>query len=222
MQTIVSGIVLGLLVLTALPAEEPASSVEDKRFGPTYQFVFFSVLEGLYREGATQTDVQRVLMKRSAEHGYEHFIYGCPICTPVLLAFQLYEKRPAFGMYKPISPTDHKHFNATFGTGFSEPIQRGLHSDQAAVRLETLHHLIAKWTNDRMAAMDLPQAQREALQKQLEEGRKQGMKTLETHKKDPARMKWYAPGYADLEECALCNAACRIDFDGLPERSRAE
>ena len=222
MKTIACSISFVLFVLTPLLAEEEAPSTRFDRFGQAYQFVFFSVLEGLYKEGATQDDVQRVLMKRSEEHGYEHFIYGCPICTSVLLAFELYRERPLFWMYKPIRQPDYQKEHATFGTGFSEEVQHGLNSDKVVIRLETLHHLVSKWIDDRMSAMNLLKEQRETLQKQIEEGRKQGMKTLAQHKKDPASMKRYAPGYAAFEGCALCNAACRIDFDRILEQGGAE
>lgn len=222
MKTIACSISLVLFILTPLLAEKKAPSTRFGRFGQAYQFVFFSVLEGLYKEGATQNDVQRVLMKRSEEHGYEHFIYGCSICTPVFLAFELYRERPSFWMYKPIRQPDPQVEHATFGDGFSEEVQHGLNSDKVVVRLETLHHLVSKWIDYRMTTMNLSKEQQEALQKQIEEGRKQGMKALAQHKKDPERMRRYAPGYAAFEECALCNAACRIDFDRILEKDGAE
>lgn len=199
-----------------------AEQAQFERFGPAYRLVFFAILEGLFLDGAKDEEVQRVLMKRSDEHGYEHFIYGCPICTAVFLAFEAYRARPEFWMYKPITQPDHQFEHSTFGHGFTQDVRDGLNSEDVKVRLQTLHGLVSTWIDRRMAAMDLTEEEEQTLREQIEAGRKQGEKALAQHKKDPERMKSYAPGYAGLYGCAMCNAVCRIAFEEILEEGAPE
>lgn len=191
---------------TPLLAENNPQSKRFEHFGTAYQFVFYAVLEGLYQDGATQEQVDQILMKQTDEHGYEHFVYSCPICTSVQLACELYSKRPTFRMYKP-DEQSHQITHATFGAGFSEQVKRGLYADDVSIRLETLHDLIAKWTSDRMARMNLSKTQRQDLIEAIAVGREQGIRALAQFKQDPAQLKRYAPGYTTLQECVMCNGA---------------
>ena len=213
--------IAGYAISSALLAATapPSAGADDQRasfeiFGPAHQFVFFATLEGLYQDGAAHDEVKRVLMKRSDEHGYEHFIYGCPICTSVFLAFELYAARPDFDMYK-LCDQPHRKDNWTFGNGFTRDVRDGLSSEDVRVRLQTLHGLVSTWIDRRMAAMSLTEEEEQTLREQIEAGRKQGEKALAKHKEDPERTRRYAPGYAELYGCALCNAACRIDFEEI-------
>lgn len=210
MTRIVKGLLIASIVLFAagsVYAQDAPGQETFTRYGEAYQFVFFSVLEGLYQDGASQADVERILMKQGDEYGYEHFIYSCEICTATLLAFQLYKDRPAHNMYKGPNP------NRAFGQGLSAEIQAGLNSDDVKIRLETIHGLVSDWINGRMNSMNPSDAKRASLRRAFEEGRRQGMKALEIFKKSPELIKAYAPGYADLNECAICNAAANMDFN---------
>ena len=223
MKSMTSTVVLCALLILAVPSS-PVQSDQPagfERFGPAYQFVFFATLEGLYQDGVMQGEVKRVLMKRSEEHGYEHFIYGCPICTAVYLAFETYAARPKFWMYKPNSEADHQVDHWTFGHGLSQEVRDALRSDDVKLRLQTLHGLVSKWIDRRMAAMNLTEEKRLALHEQIEAGRKEGEKALARHKQDSKSTKRYAPGYAGLYGCALCNAACRIDFEEILQEGAA-
>ena len=122
-------------------------------------------------------------------------------------------------MYKPITQPDHQFEHSTFGHGFTQDVRDGLNSEDVKVRLQTLHGLVSTWIDRRMAAMDLTEEEEQTLREQMEAGRKQGEKALASHKKDPERMKSYAPGYAGLYGCAMCNAVCRIAF---PEAADAQ
>jgi hypothetical protein len=210
-KTIFLSFILIFSCVSLLQAEPqipiPTDSEKEKftAFGYAYQFVFFSVFEGLYRDGASHADVERILMKQSPEHGYEHFIYSCEICTSTLLAVQAYAKRPQFTMYKMSNGN-------TFGPGLSKEIQDGLNSDDVKVRLKTIHGLVSKWIKERMDQMHLSDDEKTSLKRAFEDGREQGIKALENFKRNPDLMKAYAPGYSDLKECAICNAASFMDF----------
>ena len=219
MKTIAGAVSCSLLLLAAQAPAADDRRAGFERFGPAYQFVFFSVLEGLYQDGATQADVDRVLMRRSPEHGLEHFIYSCPICTAVQLAIELYGQRPDYSMYKAQSHPDHAFDHTTFGAGFAHDVLNGLNSDDVTLRLRTVHGLVTEWIERRMTAMNLTAPQRKTLLDEIAIGRKRGMIALDKFKKDPARLQRRAPGYATFKGCALCNAACQIDFADILETS---
>ncbi len=196
-----------LLIATGQGYAQQAEQTDKfTAFGEAYQFVFYSVVEGLYRDGANQTDVERILLKQGDDQWYDHFIYSCEICTSVLLAVQLYNKRPALSMYKG-HPTSH-----AFGDGFSSAATQGLRADDVKVRLTTIHGLVARWIDERMDRMHLPEEERVSLRRAFEDGRQQGMRALQGFQKDPELLRRYAPGYAGLDECAICNAANHMDF----------
>lgn len=193
-----------------------AKTAHFEIFGPSYQFVFHAVLEGLYRDGATQKEVERILMNHSKRKrsGYEHFIYSCPVCTSVLLAVRLYECRPEFSMYKP-GRIRHRTDHSTFGVGFSREDKKGLNSENVNERLRTLNGLVSRWVEQRMKQMNLSDKQKEALLEDMKVGREKGMQALTRFKKDPELMKIYAPGYVNADECALCNAASIQGFENV-------
>lgn len=201
-------IVIGLYVLVSannIFAQEMPRQEKFDTFGYAYQFVFFSVLEGLYRDGASLEDARQILMKKDKDHGYEHFIYSCPICTSTLLAVKLYANKPEFEGYK-------FRNNDTFGPGFSQEVHRGLYSQDVRDRLLTIHQLVSRWIKERMNSMKLTEEERTSLKRAFLDGRDQGMKALESFKNRPEIMKQYAPGYINQNECAICNAASFMDF----------
>src|SRR5947207_11898373 len=59
----------------------------------TSQLVFFAVLEGLYRDGVSNDDVDRIIPPgKNGKDTFdpEHFVYACPLCHPAFEAFRLY------------------------------------------------------------------------------------------------------------------------------------
>lgn len=55
------------------------SRADEKRFDDAQRFLFHSILEGLYEDGVSTEDVDRILLKREKED-YFHFIHACPVC----------------------------------------------------------------------------------------------------------------------------------------------
>jgi len=57
--------------------------------------LFFATLEGLCEEGVPDAAVEAVLAKDEKGH-YRHFVYACPVCSPVLEGFRAYAMREKF------------------------------------------------------------------------------------------------------------------------------
>lgn len=195
-----------------LPA--PASAQEEIRmdyFGDAYQLVYFGVLEGLFKDGVKTEEVDLILRRKDEGAHYDHFIYACPICMAAIHALELYRERPRFYGIKDHSPP--AKFK-TFGPGLAEDVVAKLGDEDAGVRLKAIHSLVGGWVSARLKSLSLTNEQREKLQTELEAGRDRGMSMLKGYQRDPDRIAFYAPAYAELKdtECAICNAALQMDF----------
>ena len=170
------------------------------RIDETSQFIFFSVLEGLYQDGLTNEDVDQILRKTDPEAAYEHFIYACPICTATIWGLQAYRSRPE-RLYS------LKLATSTFGPGLSKELHDQLYSTDSDDRLIAINTLVQKWIARRIELLNLSASQRATLQTDLEDFRKQGMQVLKSFRENENNLKAFAPGYRHLNECAACNGA---------------
>jgi hypothetical protein len=186
-----------LAILCAFAAR-PFSSAQQVFDNPG-RFIFYAVLEGCFEDGLTTTDVSQILLHRTNENAYFHFIYACPICTATIQALQTYQSRP-------------EHFYSlksrasTFGAGLSAELKQQLYSDNADDRLIAINSLIQRWIAARMTLLGLSENKRAQLETALEEKRKEGMNHLENFKAEGTAFV-NAPAFVTLEECAVCNAA---------------
>lgn len=191
-------------LLAAVRAEPSAPGQPSHRgIDATAQFIFFSVLEGLYETGLSNEDVDQILMKKENQ-SYFHFIYACPICTPTIWALQSYRARPDrfYGI---------KLGGGTFGKGLDKPLRDQLYSADSGQRLIAINSLVKDWIARRMDRMKLSEKERELLVQDLEKKRKEGMQALESFRNrehgENFGVEQAAPAYVDLEECAACNGA---------------
>lgn len=137
------------------------------------QLVFFAVLEGLYRDGVTNGDVDLIVPPgKSGKPRFdnEHFVYACPLCHPAFEAFCVYRRREDFFGLK--APVD------TFGRGLDQAVTASLRSNESGQRRQAIERLINRWVSQRLEMMRLTEAEREATTRELEKGRKQGMEGL--------------------------------------------
>jgi hypothetical protein len=199
MKTLPLTVILCALALPTAALAAPPTSQTDE----TSQFIFFSVLEGLYEDGLSTEDVARILMKREKE-SYFHFIYSCPVCNATIWALEAYQARPPafYGLKKE---------GSTFGPGLAADLSLALRGDKPLQRLTAIHTLVQRWIERRMTRMNLPGAERAALVERLGRKRQEGMDALErlrrkAHGSDFS-VEQAAPAYAELKECAVCNAA---------------
>ena len=186
-------------LLLGLPGHGRERPVLDE----TSQFIFFSVLEGLFEDGVSDADVNRILLQKPGKP-YFHFIYACPICTATIQALETYRNRPK-QLYSLKAET------GTFGDGLSLELTAKLASDDPVQRLQVINTLVQRWISRRMEKMHLPEQDRASLAKGLEEDRKTGMNNLERFKKsEPGsglEIDFAAPAYRNVSECAACNGA---------------
>lgn len=178
---------------------------EDHNFSETYQFIFFAVLEGLYHEGVSDTDVDALLLQND-EKSYVNFIYACPICSPTLFAIQTYKNRPQFTSLK---LHNYQTEQRTFGYGLLPETSKLLHSENPKDRLKALYSLVNLWISYRMDKMNLSVDDRNKLLHKIEKDRKSGAQLLESFSKN-GTLKDYAPSYSADDECVICNAAAQM------------
>ena len=183
-----------ILALMLFADRAPAA---ESRLGETQRFIFHSISEGLYEDGVSTEDVDRILMRREDEQ-YFHFIYACPVCTASIWAFDAYRLRPE-KLYIVKSGA------STFGYGLEKEIREALHSDDVKRRLSAINTLIGRWIERRMDTLRLTKAERAELAEKLEEKRELGFARLKQFREVAS----YAPAYhgQDKWECAVCRAA---------------
>ena len=137
------------------------------------QLVFFAVLEGLYRDGVSNDDVDQIIPPgESGKPRFDsgNFVYACPLCHPAFEAFHLYRQRePFYGLKRPLD---------TFGLGLEPAVAARLHSSDGAQRRQAIEALINRWVSQRLEIMRLSKSEREAITSEIEQGRKQGMGAL--------------------------------------------
>jgi hypothetical protein len=137
------------------------------------QLVFFAVLEGLYRDGVQNDDVDLIIPPGKDGRGgfdLEHFVYACPLCHPAFEAFRLYRQRePFYGLKARVD---------SFGPGLDEVVRAQLRSPDAEQRRQAIQGLVNRWVERRLEMMRLTEAERADITREMEAGRKQGMGML--------------------------------------------
>lgn len=196
-----------LVIVVALRVGGAPSTNGPARFWPqtqASQLIFFAVLEGLYRDGVTNSDVDQIIPPGpdgKASFDKEVFVYACPLCHPAFEAFRLYRQRERiYGSKAAIN---------TFGPGLDETMRARLHSANAAERRQAIEGLINRWVGQRLEMLRLTGAEREAITREIEQGRKQGMGGLQQQVKT-----------GDVSQsrtnCAICDGS--FGACGLPTR----
>jgi hypothetical protein len=176
----------------------PASS-NSWTESPASQLIFFAVLEGLYRDGVSNEDVDLIIPPGKSGKGNfdrEHFVYACPLCHPAFEAFRLYRQREDFYGFKGRV--------TTFGSGLDATLTAGLHSPDAGQRRQAIEGLINRWVTARLEMMRLSNEERESITHEMQKGRKQGMSGLKTSTQ---------VGTLTRTNCPICDAsfgACKI------------
>jgi hypothetical protein len=202
---------IGLVACSALPilplsiARDPAGGEACRRAAEAAaslheesdkydREVFFAVLEGLYADGVQNAVVDRVLEVDPQTKYPAHFVYACPICMPAYNAFATYRARPEFA-------GDKQHRNA-FGSGLSSEQVQALTEGDLARRQRAILQLVQGWIERHLGSRRLNDDERARWRQAMEERRKKGMAMLEMY-----RAQGLGGSYAELKECAFCDAA---------------
>ncbi|PWU10591.1 MAG: hypothetical protein C5B50_25320 [Verrucomicrobia bacterium] len=165
---------LASAIVSSALAAEPARRTPHSWPGTrASQLVFFAVLEGLYRDGVTNSDVDLIIppsTNGAPRFDPEHFVYACPLCHPAFEAFRLYRHRDRiFGLKAPMD---------TFGPGLDDNIRSQLRSPNPESRRKAIETLISRWVAQRLELMRLTPEERADITREMEQGRKQGMGAL--------------------------------------------
>lgn len=179
-----------LLLPAALTAARPGGG---SGCGTTLDYereLFFSVLQGLYRDGVTNDVVDALLVPNDANHP-ALFVPGCPICTPALNALLVYRMRPAF--------VGKKIHCDTFGPGLPEGVAAACTGPDLDQRFKILNGLVEGWVGEHLEGRRLTQDEAARWRSTMEEWRKKGMAGLAPQQ--------VAGTDFSLKACASCDAA---------------
>ena len=192
-----SALILVVAVLSLRgDTQKPRGKPRTMDPGSMTQLVFFAVLEGLYEDGVSTDDVDRILAvdpKTKAWRFEEHFVYGCPLCMPAFDAMALYRSRPVFH--------GRKDSADTFGPGLEPALKKKLESAQKSDQLEAIQTLVNRWVGRRLDSMRLTKDEREQWTAVIEEGRQKGMGLLQTAQAGNRNE------YLGWKGCAICDGS---------------
>ena len=162
------------------------------------QFVFFAVLEGLYRDGVQNEVVDAILGKAqpdSEESVKSHFVFRCELCHATYEAFRTYRARPSF-----LNATGQ----STFGEGLDDPkLMLQLKSEFARTRVYAMGSLVRPWILHRVEETRKTPEEKMAMRERLRDFANEGAKLLRKHREeDELYLDWDFYG-----SCQACEAA---------------
>ena len=162
------------------------------------QFVFFAVLEGLYRDGVQNEIVDAIIgqkIPKKEDKVKTHFVFRCKLCHATYEAFRTYRNRPAFMQTKGSS---------TFGKGANLALIKKLSSKDARTRIYTMGAMIRPWIMHRIKETRKTPEEKTAMKKEFMKYAQEGSDLLTTHKraKDGFYLDWSFYG-----SCQACEAA---------------
>ncbi|MDP6112605.1 MAG: hypothetical protein QGF00_18050 [Planctomycetota bacterium] len=204
-------LVLAILLFQSTNAEDARKSQGWWFSDETSQFVFFAVLEGLYRDGLSTETVELIIPRRDrgTRPSMENFIYTCPLCHPSYEAFVIYLCRKPFYGQKGSSVE-------TFGKGLPEATISALKSADGKTRRGMIRQLISKWVQIKLESMNLTDKGLREWQEKIKKLHGQGTAVLKRFKAN-SNGEYYKNLYKDWEECPVCAGsleACKMPVSG--------
>ena len=200
-STLIALLTLGLC-LPLLAQNKPKPDVANRNVEwqkeEMCQFVFFAVLEGLYRDGIQNEIVDAIIGDKIVKKENKvktHFVFRCKLCHATYEAFRTYRNRPAFMQTKEAS---------TFGKGVDLNGLKKLRSNDARTRIYAMGALVRPWIMHRIKETRKTAEEKTAMKKQFEKYAQEGADLLKTHKraKDGFYLDWSFYG-----SCQACEAA---------------
>lgn len=153
-------------VILALVLVMPAQANWFEKEGS--QLVFFSVLEGLYRDGVSQELVKALIPEEEMTHS---FVYACPLCHPTFEALLIYaQRRPFYGQKG--GDVD------TFGGGLDTALAKRLKSEDPNTRRAALQNLVMRWVDQRLDMMRLSDEERLEIANRIKKLKDEGTRIL--------------------------------------------
>ena len=196
------------LSLSAQDAPKPAAANQSVEWQQEElcQFVFFAVLEGLYRDGVQNELVDAIIGKQVANKNDKvktHFVFRCKLCHATYEAFRTYRNRPAFMQSKGAS---------TFGKGADPKLLKRLSNQDARTRIYAMGEMVRPWIMHRIKETRKTAQEKMAMKKQFEKYAREGSDLLRMHKqaKDGFYLDWSFYG-----SCQACEAAKDLGAGGF-------
>ena len=191
------GLCLPVLAQGKLKPEDTKKTIEWQK-EEMCQFVFFAVLEGLYRDGIQNEIVDAIIGDKIVKKENKvktHFVFRCKLCHATYEAFRTYRNRPAFMQTKGAS---------TFGNGVDLNRLKKLRSNDARTRIYAMGALVRPWIMHRIKETRKTPEEKTAMKKQFTKYAQEGADLLKTHKraKDGFYLDWSFYG-----SCQACEAA---------------
>lgn len=185
---------LPALLIVAATADADKAAVKRSQFQIHHRTIFFAVLEGLYEDGLSNEDVDRILLPEKGTNQAMHFIYGCPICNPALDAIRTYRSRPDLH-YKSVK-------NNTFGVGLDPAVSEALASEDFKTRFDAIQKLIQSWMSRRLDLLRITKQEREQWSRAIADMKKKGEAMLQAE-----IAQGRAGSRAQAKGCSICNGA---------------
>jgi len=162
------------------------------------QFVFFAVLEGLYRDGVQNEIVDAIIGEKIIEKDDKvktHFVFRCKLCHATYEAFRTYRNRLPFMQTKGVS---------TFGKGVDLAQLKRLRSKDARTRIYAMGAMIRPWIMHRIKETRKTPEEKTAMKKRFMKYAQEGSDLLRRHQKakDGFYLDWSFYG-----SCQACEAA---------------
>jgi len=191
------GLCLPVLAQGKLKPEDTKKTIEWQK-EEMCQFVFFAVLEGLYRDGVQNEIVDAIIgdkIDKKEDKVKTHFVFRCKLCHATYEAFRTYRNRPAFMQTKGVS---------TFGKGTDLNLLKKLRSKNARDRVYAMGGLIRPWIMHRIEETRKTPEEKTAMKKQFKKYAQEGANLLKSHMKakDGFYLDWRFYG-----NCQACEAA---------------
>ncbi|MFP6854864.1 MAG: hypothetical protein VB980_03710 [Opitutales bacterium] len=182
----------------AAPPEPAAKKSVSWQQDELCQFVFFAVLEGLYRDGVQNEAVDAVIgqkISNKEDKMKTHFVFRCELCHATYEAFRAYRARPVFRDAKGAS---------TFGKGVDAKVLNDLSSKDARTRVYAMGRLVRPWIQRRIEETRKTPEEKTAMKKAFMAYVEEGADLLDAHKKakDGFYLDWRFYG-----SCQACEAA---------------
>jgi hypothetical protein len=184
-------------------AEEPVEKPKDTvvwQNDEMCQFVFFAVLEGLYRDGIDNQVVDAILgdMRKGKDDDNKlksHFVFRCELCHATYEAFRAYRERPTFLQ---------SGGKSTFGEGKTDAkIVADLRSENARTRVYAMGSLVRPWILHRIEETRKTDVEKKQMKERFEKFAKEGGKLLNNLREtDELYLDWGFYG-----SCQACEAA---------------
>lgn len=195
--------VVSLLMGSPLLAADEAEQAPPEKAALVWQndemcqFVFFAVLEGLYRDGIQNEVVDAIigdLVEKEEDKVKTHFVFRCELCHATYEAFRTYRNRPAFM---------EAGGQSTFGKGADLKILKELKSEKAKTRVYAMGRLVRPWIMHRIDETRKTAAEKTEMKESFEKYAREGRKLMEKYTDvDPLYVDWSFYG-----SCQACEAA---------------